>query len=727
MLGLAACLNLNALAVGTNVAPNTVRFVYLVSADREMQPQYVGVIKHAARDVRAWYAKQLGGMTFELAEPVVEILHSDKNAEWFTTHTNGERHDDWGFNNTLAELKRLKNVSPNKDGFVWVIYSDGPGHSGRAYQGYAYLPEDDLLGLIGKHPTQPETNRWIAGLGHELGHALGLPHPADKVKDKDAIMWAGIYHGKYPDKCYLTDDDKKILAANPVIQNRAARSAAANPYAMHTNASTAAQLASVRREAAAGPFQPDWDSLAQFQVPEWYRDAKFGIFIHWGVYSVPAFGHEWYPREMYDREGNKRGVYQHHLANYGALTNFGYKDFIPMFKAEKFNPAAWAKLFKQAGAKYVVPVAEHHDGFAMYDSDLTEWNSVKLGPKRDLIGELSKAIRGQGLIFGLSSHRAENCYFYGLGRSFESDVTDARYRGLYGELLDRDAALRKELQPSDAFMQDWLLRSCELVDKYQPQLFWFDGGINMRAMFPYQKQFSAYYYNRAAEWKKGVAINFKHPDAGSFPPTAGVLDIERGQMAGMAENFWQTDTAVAKFSWGYITNQDYKTVGSLVDDLVDIVSKNGCLLLNIGPKADGTIPDHEQEMLRDIGRWLKLNGEAIYSTRPWKVYGEGPTQIKEGPMAERQRKGGFTAEDIRFTQSKDGQTIYATLLDWPANGAVTIKSLADGQGLKQFLSIKLLGNSGKLTWTRNADGLTVALPTTKPCDYAFVLKFQNCE
>jgi len=481
-------------------------------------------------------------------------------------------------------------------------------------------------------------------------------------------------------------------------------------------------LDAIERVAAAGPFEPNWNSLTKSQAPEWYLDAKFGIFIHWGVYSVPAFGSEWYPREMYDREGNKRGIYQHHLATYGALTNFGYKDFIPMFKAEKFDADAWAKLFVEAGAKYVIPVAEHHDGFATYDSAYTEWNAVKMGPHRDIIAELSQAIRKQGLIFGLSNHRSDNWWFYGEGRKF---VTDERYRGLYGPAQDREASRTGASQPDAAFLDDWLLRACEQVDKYQPQIFWFDGGIRMNSFQPYLKTFGAYYYNRAAQWPQRGVINYKTHGGISFPKGTGVWDIERGQLANKQDDFWQTDTAVAKFSWGYVTNQDYKTADSIVDDLVDIVSKNGCLLLNIGPKADGTIPDHEQEMRRDIGHWLKLNGEAIYGTRPWDVFGEGPTKIAEGTMSERQRKGGFTAEDIRFTQTKDGKTLYAVVLDWPTNGTVSVKSLADGHGPKQIHSIKLLGNSGKLKWTRNADGLTVTLPSRRPCDYAFVLKIAD--
>ena len=298
------------------------------------------------------------------------------------------------------------------------------------------------------------------------------------------------------------------------------------------------KLATIESVARSGPFQPDWESLAGYQIPAWNQDAKFGIFIHWGVYSVPGYGNEWYPREMYHANNSRKGVYQHHLDTFGKPSEFGYKDFIPMFKAERFNATAWAKLFKQAGAIYIIPVAEHHDGFPMYDCDYTAWNAAKMGPKRDILGELSQALRKQGLVFGLSSHRVENWWFYGEGRKIESDVTDERYRGLYGPARDRQESEDGKTPPDEAFLQDWLLRCAELVDKYKPQVIWFDWWIAQPAVHPYLKTFSAYYYNRGAEWKEGVAINYKKHGGESFPDTAGVLDIERGQLATTRDLFW---------------------------------------------------------------------------------------------------------------------------------------------------------------------------------------------
>jgi len=458
-----------------------------------------------------------------------------------------------------------------------------------------------------------------------------------------------------------------------------------------------------------GPFQPTWESLENYRVPQWYLDAKFGIFIHWGVYSVPAFGNEWYPRNMY-RRGSAE--FQHHLATYGPQKEFGYKDFIPLFRAEKFDPDHWAGLFRKAGAKFVVPVAEHHDGFAMYDCSYSEWNAVRMGPQLDIIGELAEAVRRQWLVFGLSSHRAEHWWFFDVGMEFESDVQDPQNAGLYGPAQPRTT------QPHELFLEDWLARTCELVDKYQPQLVWFDWWIETPAFEPYLRQFAAYYYNRGAQWNRGVVINYKNR---TFPERAAVYDIERGQLSDICPLFWQTDTSISKNSWGYVKEQDYKTPTALIGDLVDIVSKNGALLLNIGPRPDGTIPEPEQEILLEIGKWLALNGEAIYGTRPWRVFGEGPTQVESGSFTDTKRPA-FTAQDIRFTTK--GEALYAILLGWPTGDEVNIQSL--GSNLKLYPgeigTVEMLGVKEPLRWSRGVQGLRVQLPPEKPCEHAFVLK-----
>jgi alpha-L-fucosidase len=474
------------------------------------------------------------------------------------------------------------------------------------------------------------------------------------------------------------------------------------------------RLATIDKVAARGPFQPNWESLGHFKTPAWYQDAKFGIFIHWGPYSVPGFGSEWYPRKMYQKDTPE---FAHHLATYGPQSKFGYKDFIPKFKAEKFDATEWAKLFKEAGVKYVVPVAEHHDGFPMYGSDLTDWSAAKQGPQRDVIGELSDAFRKEGIVAGASSHRAEHWWFFDQGMYFDSDVRDGTNASLYGPASNQRTAENQSEVPDKEFLDDWLLRTCEIVDKYQPQVVYFDWWICQPVFQPYLQRFAAYYYNRGAEWGKPVAINFKEWEGRSFPDGTGVFDIERGQSADIRPDFWQTCTSVSKNSWGYVTNHDYKDVGDIVDDLIDIVSKNGTMLLNIGPQPDGQIPAKEQEMLRAIGRWLAVNGEAIYGTRPWKKFGEGPTQIVAGSFADVKRQP-FTGEDFRFT-SKDG-TLYAIALAWPANGKLVVKSLAaDTQKVK---AVKLLGHSGDVSWQQTERGLEVDLPAEPPSDFAATLK-----
>ena len=256
----------------------------------------------------------------------------------------------------------------------------------------------------------------------------------------------------------------------------------------------------VREVIDRGPFRDDWSSLADYQVPAWYQDGKFGIFVHWGAYSVPAFGNEWYPRNMY-LSGSPE--YKYHREVYGDQETFGYKDLIDRFTAERFDPQQWAELFRRSGARFVVPVGEHHDGFAMYDSARSEWTAAKRGPRRDAIGELADAVRAQRMVFGVSSHRAEHWWFFNGGMAFPSDVRDPAWAALYGPAQLEDAP------PTDEFLEDWLLRTCELVDNYRPQLVWFDWWIEQPPFEPYLRAFASYYYNQAAVWGQGITINYK--------------------------------------------------------------------------------------------------------------------------------------------------------------------------------------------------------------------------
>ncbi|TSB47061.1 alpha-L-fucosidase [Alkalicoccobacillus porphyridii] len=461
-----------------------------------------------------------------------------------------------------------------------------------------------------------------------------------------------------------------------------------------------------------GRFKDNWDSLAQYKLADWYQKAKFGIFIHWGVYSVPAFGNEWYSRNMYI-QGSKE--FDHHINTYGPHKEFGYKDFIPEFKAEHFDADEWAQLFEDAGARYVMPVAEHHDGFQMYKSDISRFNAYEMGPKRDVLGELGESLSKRDITLCASSHRIEHWFFMGHGKEFDSDIKEPLKVGdfYWPAMPEPDHHDIYSSSPSKEFLDDWLIRTCEIVDKYQPRIMYFDWWIQHHAAKPYLKKFAAYYYNRAEEWGKEVAINYKH-DAFMFG--TAVVDIERGQFADQKPYFWQTDTAVAKNSWCYTENNEYKKANEIIADLVDIVSKNGSLLLNIGPKADGSIPDEDRAILLEIGDWLRVNGEAIYDSGVWRVAAEGPTLIKEGQFTDSESKT-FTAEDIRFTVN--GSYLFATVLHYPKNGYVCIKSLSDKDASKLphfhgiIQDLEILGFDEKPTWERSEEGLNIHTNTVQ--------------
>jgi alpha-L-fucosidase len=469
-----------------------------------------------------------------------------------------------------------------------------------------------------------------------------------------------------------------------------------------------------------GPLRPDWESLQSYQAPEWYRDAKFGIFIHWGAYSVPAFGSEWYPRLMYVKGSPE---YKHHIATYGPQDKFGYKDFIPMFKAEHFGPAAWAELFKKAGAKYVVPVAEHHDGFAMYDSGLSDWTVFKMGPHRDTTGELAKAVRAVGLHFGVSSHRVEHNFFLGPGRTIPSDVNDPQYAMLYGPahnwlINPPGTPLNNDFTyVSSEWANDWLARSAELVKKYEPDIVYFDWWIGQPSIRADLTRFAAFYYNSSLKYGDHVGvINYKDY---AMQDHSAVLDLERGQLGDIRPLSWQTDTSVSNKSWGYINDDTFKSPEFIVHQLIDIVSKNGNLLLNIGPRSDGTIPDEVRRVLLDVGAWLKINGEAIYGTRPWRVYGEGPTKVAAGSFHDTDTTN-YKSEDFRFTTK--GDVLYAIGLVWPENGEAVIHSLAQTAGGSRVRAVTLLGNDVELKFDQRTDGLHLQLPAQVPSKYAYVVR-----
>lgn len=492
-----------------------------------------------------------------------------------------------------------------------------------------------------------------------------------------------------------------------------------------------------------GPYTPDWDSIrAHYRAPEWFLDAKFGIFLHWGVYAVAARQSEWYPRHMYSNPG----IAEWHRQQFGPQDRFGYKDLIPLFRAEHFDPAAWARLFKDAGAQYVVPVAEHHDGFAMWDSALTRWNAKQMGPHRDVIGELAAATRAAGMKFGVSYHRIENWSFMYPALDQPTDLFDPAYADFYGppqrpargEQGAGEVLNGLTTQQSPAFLEEWLRRGQELIDRYQPDLIYFDNGVNGRGFDPIKLRFAAYYYNEAARWARPVTLVAKGGNAPEGPAylAGAVLDFERGHPADLLPAPWQTDNTVHS-RWGYLEDTQYRSVGTLVRELIDNVSKGGNLLLNFSPRADGTFPEEQLALLRGIGRWLALNGEAIYGTRPWHRFGEGPVQVgrpgqgDERARIQREAAGdgaapSYTGRDFRFTTrpARAGRpgALYAIVMRWPATGEALITSLATaGPAGPRVERAELLG-AGPISFVQDAAGLHLKLPAAAPCDDACVFK-----
>jgi len=467
-------------------------------------------------------------------------------------------------------------------------------------------------------------------------------------------------------------------------------------------------------------YTADWESLKKHNpAPEWFRDAKFGIYFHWGVYSVPAFANEWYPRNMYRKNSRE---YQHHLQKYGDPMEFGYHDFVPMFKAEKFDANEWADLFVKAGVRFAGPVAEHHDGFAMWDSDLTPWNAKDMGPKRDITGELAEAIRKRGMRFMTTFHHARN-------NLWERRNPDGPWNGHYSFvktnfpslLEDPNNAILYGYMPREQFLQMWKGKLIEVVDKYQPDLMWFDSWLD-EIPDEYKAEYLACYFNKANEWGKEVVVTFKQSD---LPRELAVEDYEKGRANRLTEFVWLTDDTISRGSWCYTEDLQIKSTPEVLHTLIDIVSKNGQLVLNISPKADGTIPENQKKVLLGIGKWLKDYGEAIYETRPFVDFGEGPTRLQKGGHFVRM-EGGYTPQDIRYTCR--GTTVYAIVLGWPGENKQVVMTMFSKSNKAEIIKVEdvsMLGTNEKIRWERQDTGLVVTTPTTKTNDMAIVFKIST--
>jgi len=480
-------------------------------------------------------------------------------------------------------------------------------------------------------------------------------------------------------------------------------------------------------------YQAIEESLAEHTAaPDWFRDAKLGIYFHWGPYTVPEYGNEWYPRWMFFRDMvlKKNGVnydyFSHHQETWGDASEFGYHDFVPMFTAEEFNADEWAELFQKSGAKFAGPVAEHHDGFAMWDSDATPWNSLDMGPKRDVTGELSAALRSRDLKVITTFHHARNLQRY-VGNTDEMNRSvvhprhryrDSHYPWVAGYPTTSDDDTLKYLYgniPEDIWLREvWLQKLQEVIDKYEPDIIWFDSWLD-RIPLEYRMEFAAYYLNHARQLGKDVVITRKQDD---LPLSFSIDDYEKGRMDRLTAEPWLTDDTISLGSWSYTRDLGIKSSRRVLHDFIDIVSKNGQLLLNISPRADGSIPDDQRDVLLDLGVWLALNGEAIYETRPWRVFGEGPTRLSRG--------GGFvkaveyTPGDIRFT-TRGEDVLYVISLGRP-QGRLTVQSLSKHLSLYEgeIDDVSLVGSTDKVTWERDASGLNITVPQSVPEQLAYV-------
>jgi len=487
-----------------------------------------------------------------------------------------------------------------------------------------------------------------------------------------------------------------------------------------------------------GPFGETWESIKRsYKDPEWFRDGKFGIMMHWGIYSVPAHGSEWYVRYMYGGNvlqgdgGGNAAIVKWHTEHFGPPTKFGYKDFLPGYTAAKWDPDAWAALFKKAGARYVLAPGEHHDGFSNWDSAINPYNAKNYGPRRDLVGDLIKALEKAGLKTGISDH--SSFHFFFIPALPGSDQYDPQWASFYN-VADRSDTARVK------FMHDWVAKRIETIEKYHPDMLWFDMNTDP-GWDPLKLRVAAYYFNRARQWNKEVGISAKT----AAWVSGQIMDYEREGRAPMelTEWVWQPDDPITN-KFGYVEGQKPYPADQFVWKLIENVSKNGNLLLNISPRADGTIPQEQQDVLLAIGRWLEVNEEAIYGTRPWIKYGEGPAADAAADAMVTARAAGFAGrlngknqgsplvaggglprtgykpQDIRFTTR--GDTLYATVMSWPGEEAV-IASLASGQPVQgRVEKVELLGHPGALGFTQDAAGLHVKFPAEKPCDFAYVLK-----
>jgi len=487
---------------------------------------------------------------------------------------------------------------------------------------------------------------------------------------------------------------------------------------------------------AKGPFEASIESLSSHEVPEWYRDLKFGIWAHWGPQCQPEQG-DWYAQQMYVASNAR---YRFHVKNYGHPSTFGFKDVCNQWKAEKWDPVKLMGMYKKAGAKFFAAMANHHDNMDMFDSTYQPWNSVKVGPKKDLVGGWAKAAREAGLRLAITSHAGRAWNWYNVARDadtsgplagvpYDGTLTREDGKGLWWEGLDpqdlyAQYSPRNATRPDKAYSEKYLCRIVDLINKYDPDILYFDDAVfPLYPITDVGPRIAAYLYNKRTErhGKPDVVMTGKGLNA--TQRKAILLDLERAVGGGADPIPWQTDTCIG--DWHYrrslFEHHGYKTPEQVITMLIDIVSKNGTLMLSIPLPGSGLPDEDELQLLDALAKWISINGEGIYDTRPWAVYGEGPSTRVAARGGTGADTHDYTAEDVRFTQK--GGTVYAFLMGWPANGRVVIRNLAAGS--PNFPGavgqVELLG-SGQVKFTRDGDGLAITMPAEPPCDFACTVK-----
>lgn len=471
------------------------------------------------------------------------------------------------------------------------------------------------------------------------------------------------------------------------------------------------KYAEIPVEITPGKFTNDWESLKQYKCPDWFRDAKFGVWAHWGPQSVPMYG-DWYARNMYN-EGS--ASYKYHLEHYGHPSEFGYKDIIEQWKAEKFDPDYLMGLYKKMGARFFVTMGVHHDNFDLWDSKYHSWNAVNHGPKRDIVGEWKKAAEKYGLRFGISEHLERSFSWFATNKGADKegpragipyDGSNPEYRELYLDNTVEDSNPAYPANPSPAFVKNFYQRIKDVVERYQPDWLYTDGGVPFEEV---GRALMANFYNSNMAQHGGKLeavyftkdINHIFPDLyhGEYVEGTCVLDLERTIAGEIRKDPWQTDTCLG--NWFYDATCTYKTAELVLQQVADVVSKNGTYVLSVPLKPDGTIDKREERIIEDITAWMDANGEAIFETRPYDHYGEGPST--DETMQKGDSELAYTDQDFRFT--KKGNSVYAICMKAPQSTKVRIRSLG---GLKDRVeAVSVLGSDRPVKWCFDGTDLCV--------------------